>query len=79
MKEERAKPTTLQFGPISLRREVAKRAPSDINTKQSDEDFRATILCEKEAVPAVCGVRAIWVSPANRRKHIATQLLDAVR
>ncbi|RVW42752.1 Protein chromosome transmission fidelity 7 [Vitis vinifera] len=32
-----------------------------------------------EAVPAICGIRAIWVTPSNRRKHIASQLLDAVR
>ena len=78
-KEEIARPTTLQFGDISFQREVVKRALSDINSRHSEKDLRGTILCEKEAVPAVCGIRAIWVSPANRRKHIATQLLDAVR
>ncbi|EXC21217.1 hypothetical protein L484_002227 [Morus notabilis] len=78
-KEETDRPTTLQFGDFSFQREVVKKAPSDINTKHSDKDLRGTILCEKEAVPAVCGIRAIWVSPANRRKHIATYLLDAVR
>ncbi|KAG2319477.1 hypothetical protein Bca52824_012690 [Brassica carinata] len=41
-------------------------------------DNRA-IVCEEEAKPAVCGVRAIWVSPSNRRKGLATQLLDTAR
>ncbi|KAK4740230.1 hypothetical protein R3W88_003927 [Solanum pinnatisectum] len=30
-----------------------------------------------EAVSALCGIRAIWVTPSNRRKHIASYLLDA--
>ncbi|KAH7512247.1 protein CHROMOSOME TRANSMISSION FIDELITY 7 [Ziziphus jujuba] len=77
-KEERRRPTVLHFGDISFQREVVKRATSASNTLLLDEKNGA-IFCEKEAVPAVCGIRSIWVSPANRRKHIATQLLDAVR
>ncbi|EFH69345.1 hypothetical protein ARALYDRAFT_472227 [Arabidopsis lyrata subsp. lyrata] len=37
------------------------------------------IVCEEEAKPAVCGIRAIWASPSNRRKGIATWLLDTTR
>ncbi|PNY03000.1 N-acetyltransferase ESCO2-like protein, partial [Trifolium pratense] len=37
------------------------------------------IFCESNPVAAVCGIRAIWVTPSNRRKHIASQILDAVR
>lgn len=77
-KEERTRPTKLHFGDISFQREVVKRAPSVGNTSVLDEKNGA-LFCEKEAVPAVCGIRAIWVSPANRRKHIATLLLDTVR
>ncbi|KAL5545726.1 hypothetical protein UlMin_005413 [Ulmus minor] len=76
--EKRTKPTTLQFGDIRFRREVVKRTHVS-NTEPLDGNPRGAIFCEEEAVPAVCGIRAIWVSPANRRKHVATQLLDAVR
>ncbi|CAJ2659180.1 unnamed protein product [Trifolium pratense] len=41
-------------------------------------DSRA-IFCECNPVAAICGIRAIWVTPSNRRKHIASQILDAVR
>ncbi|KAG2239912.1 hypothetical protein Bca52824_091271 [Brassica carinata] len=34
------------------------------------------IVCEEEGKPAVCGIRAIWVSPSNRRNGLATRLLD---
>ncbi|KAI3903307.1 hypothetical protein MKW98_031961 [Papaver atlanticum] len=43
------------------------------------EDPSGVILCENDAVSALCGVRAIWVSPFNRRKHVGTKLLDAAR
>ncbi|CAF2242124.1 unnamed protein product [Brassica napus] len=75
LKKERSSPsTTIHFGDIVLQREVSKRCP------ESDDrlDNRA-IVCEEEAKPAVCGVRAIWVSPSHRRKGLATQLLDTAR
>lgn len=75
LKKGRSSPsTTIHFGDIVLQREVSKRCPN------SDDrlDNRA-IVCEEEAKPAVCGVRAIWVSPSNRRKGLATQLLDTAR
>ncbi|KAJ0247428.1 Protein CHROMOSOME TRANSMISSION FIDELITY 7 [Hirschfeldia incana] len=73
-KESSSTSTSIQFGNIALQREVSKRC------RGSDDrlDNRA-IVCEEEAKPAVCGVRAIWVSPSNRRKGLATQLLDTAR
>ncbi|KAG7597662.1 N-acetyltransferase ESCO acetyl-transferase domain [Arabidopsis suecica] len=63
-KESTSSPSTsIQFGNIVLQREV---------------DYGA-IVCEEEAKPAVCGIRAIWVSPSTRRKGIATWLLDTTR
>ncbi|TYH02732.1 hypothetical protein ES288_A09G164300v1 [Gossypium darwinii] len=73
--KRRSNPSKLQFGEIVLEREVIKRAPSEV----LHENHTGAILCKKEAVHAVCGIRAIWVTPSNRRKGIATQLLEAVR
>ncbi|KAG9135701.1 hypothetical protein Leryth_002430 [Lithospermum erythrorhizon] len=44
-----------------------------------EENENGIILSEKDSVPAACGIRAIWVTPSNRRKYIATHLLDAAR
>ncbi|KAF5473936.1 hypothetical protein F2P56_005883 [Juglans regia] len=71
--------TTLQFGVISLKREINKRVPSLDCSEVVDGHLNGAIFCENKAVPAVCGIRAVWVTPSNRRKHIASQLLDAVR
>ncbi|KAK4754683.1 hypothetical protein SAY87_002787 [Trapa incisa] len=65
----------LRFGNIEFQREVMKKLPS----VAAKENLSGAIYCEEDAVPAVCGVRAIWVSPSHRRKHIATHLLDAMR
>ena len=69
----------LQFGTVNFQREVVQRAPSVNSREALDGTPNGPIVCEKEAVPAICGIRAIWVTPSNRRKHIASQLLDAVR
>lgn len=79
LKKCRSHSATLQFGEISLQREVIKRASSVCSSNAVDEKHNGTIMCENEAVPAVCGIRAIWVTPSNRRKGIASLLLDAVR
>ncbi|KAF9597446.1 hypothetical protein IFM89_018892 [Coptis chinensis] len=68
----------LQFGTVNFRREVIKRVPSVHKTYLS-EDHIGAIICEEVTVPASCGIRAIWVTPSNRRKHVATKLLDAAR
>ncbi|WJX74813.1 hypothetical protein P8452_58428 [Trifolium repens] len=75
-KEKKLCPTTLRFGNIAFQREVEKRP---VNMSDSDMMDGRVIICENEPVAAVCGIRAIWVTPSNRRKHIASQLLDAVR
>ncbi|KAL4606072.1 hypothetical protein ACB092_09G076700 [Castanea dentata] len=71
--------TSLQFGDISFKREVKKRTCSVNSPEVLDGNLNGAIICENEGVPAVCGIRAIWVTPSNRRKHIASQKLDAVR
>jgi len=76
VKDVKQKPGVLKFGEICFQREVAKKHRS---SEAMDSYLLGSILCEEEATPASCGVRAIWVSPSNRRKHIATHLLDAVR
>ncbi|KAI4300558.1 hypothetical protein L6164_033925 [Bauhinia variegata] len=76
-KETNSCATTLQFGDIIFQREVEKRALSANDSE--DGQFGGAILCESKAVAAVCGIRALWVTPSNRRKGIASQLLDAVR
>ncbi|XP_019086664.1 PREDICTED: protein CHROMOSOME TRANSMISSION FIDELITY 7-like [Camelina sativa] len=53
--------TSIQFGNVVLQREVLKRC------RASDDRLdNGAIVCEEEAKPAICGVRAIWVSPSNR-------------
>ncbi|KAI3471755.1 hypothetical protein Pfo_028408 [Paulownia fortunei] len=75
-KEKRRNSTILQFGGVSLQREIIKR---DFVQSPEEGSHDGVILCEDEAVPALCGIRAIWVTPSNRRKHIASNLLDAAR
>lgn len=75
-KAEKPNSSKLQFGTVSFQRE---RAPSVTSRRVLNQKPSGPILCENEAVPASCGIRAIWVTPCNRRKHIASQLLDAVR
>ncbi|GLT94790.1 hypothetical protein SLE2022_125130 [Rubroshorea leprosula] len=77
-KKRRSSSTTLQFGNIILQREVVKRAPDNCS-QLPDGNHHGAIICGEDAVPAACGVRAIWVTPSNRRRGIATQLLDAMR
>ncbi|GAB2289189.1 hypothetical protein Dimus_023492 [Dionaea muscipula] len=79
LKEGISKPINLQFGEVCFRREVSKRLPSSRSSAALHMNLPGAIFCEEEAVPAVCGIRAIWVSPSNRRKGIATYLLEALR
>nr|GMD89705.1 protein CHROMOSOME TRANSMISSION FIDELITY 7-like [Ipomoea batatas] len=60
--------TVLQFGGVSFQREKVRRDPPKERLDGLDDDLNGVILCEKEAVPALCGIRAIWVTPSNRRK-----------
>ncbi|XP_071688311.1 protein CHROMOSOME TRANSMISSION FIDELITY 7-like [Rutidosis leptorrhynchoides] len=79
-KEGKLTSTTLKFGDISFHREIVRNNKASSKSKtESDDAFLGAILCEKDAVSAVCGIRAIWVTPSNRRKHVATHLLEATR
>ncbi|KAF0891825.1 hypothetical protein E2562_011004 [Oryza meyeriana var. granulata] len=69
---------TLDFGKISFKREVLKRRDHSDKNKEEYCDPGA-IICEEEAVPALCGFRAIWVVQSRRRKQIGSQLMDAAR
>ncbi|GMH04546.1 hypothetical protein Nepgr_006386 [Nepenthes gracilis] len=73
------KSTKIQFGGVCFQREVVRRVPLDSSSQAPHVNLCGAIICEEESVPAVCGIRAIWVSPSNRRKGIASHLLDAVR
>ncbi|CAH2077371.1 unnamed protein product [Thlaspi arvense] len=76
LKKESSSPSTsIQFGNIVLQREVSKRCRGESGERLDD----GAIVCEEEAKAAVCGVRAVWVSPSNRRKGLATWLLDTTR
>ncbi|KAL5056897.1 hypothetical protein RYX36_028501 [Vicia faba] len=75
-REKKLRSTTLQFGNIVFQREVGKRV---VNLSDSEVMDGGAISCENKPVAAVCGIRAIWVTPSNRRKRIASQLLDSVR
>ncbi|GFZ08930.1 protein CTF7 [Actinidia rufa] len=79
IKDARPNSTTLRFGEVIFRREVIRRAPSITNSEALESNLNGAIFCEEEGVPAVCGIRAIWVTPCNRRKRIASHLLDAAR
>ncbi|XP_043703579.1 protein CHROMOSOME TRANSMISSION FIDELITY 7 [Telopea speciosissima] len=78
-KEARSNSTVLHFGDVNFKREVIKTVPSINSAELLDREIGGAIFCDKEAVPALCGIRAIWVTPSNRRKRIATRLLDAAR
>ncbi|XP_038904837.1 protein CHROMOSOME TRANSMISSION FIDELITY 7 isoform X1 [Benincasa hispida] len=78
IKDSKPNSTTLQFGNITFQREAILKKPTN-NPEALEMNMNGAILCEEEPVPAVCGIRAIWVTPANRRKHIASRLLDAAR
>ncbi|ONM16237.1 N-acetyltransferase ESCO1 [Zea mays] len=69
---------TLEFGSISFKREIIRRHSRSVKNKEECQDPGA-ILCETEAVPALCGFRAIWVAPSCRRKRIASKLMDVAR
>lgn len=78
-KKSRLQLSVLQFGSISLRREAKENSSPQVKMEALTEDFMGAIILEREAVPASCGIRAIWVAPAIRRKHIATRLLATAR
>ncbi|KAM0006829.1 putative acyl-CoA N-acyltransferase, N-acetyltransferase ESCO, acetyl-transferase [Helianthus debilis subsp. tardiflorus] len=78
-KDGKLTPMILQFGNISFQREFRRKNWLPKNERKSEDTLLGAIVCEKDAVSAVCGIRAIWVAPSNRRKHVATRLLEAAR
>ncbi|KOM56350.1 hypothetical protein LR48_Vigan10g224200 [Vigna angularis] len=67
--------TTLQFGNVIFQREVHRK----VANVSDSEKMEGAIFCASEPTAAAGGIRAIWVTPSNRRKGIATQLLEAMR
>ncbi|KAF5783747.1 putative N-acetyltransferase ESCO, zinc-finger, N-acetyltransferase ESCO, acetyl-transferase [Helianthus annuus] len=78
-KDGKLTPTIFQFGNISFQRELRRKNWLPKNERKSEDALLGAIVCENDAVTAVCGIRAIWVTPSNRRKHVATRLLEAAR
>ncbi|XP_055961319.1 protein CHROMOSOME TRANSMISSION FIDELITY 7 isoform X2 [Mercurialis annua] len=78
-KKSKLNATTLRFGEIILQREITKKVSTVDSLNELSGNQNGAIICEEDAEPAICGIRAIWVTPSNRRKRIATQLLDAAR
>jgi N-acetyltransferase len=78
-KNSRPNSTTLQFGEVILQREAMRKVTAVDSLNVLNGNHNGAVVCEEEAVPAPCGIRAIWVTPSNRRKRIASQLLDAAR
>ncbi|CAL5068691.1 unnamed protein product [Urochloa decumbens] len=76
--ESRKTDHTLEFGKISFKREIVRRNTPSAKNKEEHRDPGA-IICGKEAVPALCGFRAIWVVPSRRRKRIGSKLMDVAR
>ncbi|PVH35523.1 hypothetical protein PAHAL_7G207400 [Panicum hallii] len=76
--ESRKTDHTLEFGKISFKREIIRRNNPSVENKGECQDPGA-IICDKEAVPALCGFRAIWVVPSRRRKRIGSKLMDVAR
>ncbi|XP_047324578.1 protein CHROMOSOME TRANSMISSION FIDELITY 7-like [Impatiens glandulifera] len=79
-KQEQPNSSLLQFGGICFQRESVKKRtyPPKVSEELRDVLMGALVVGE-EAIPAECGIRAIWVAPFMRRKRIASQLLDIVR
>ncbi|XP_027352756.1 protein CHROMOSOME TRANSMISSION FIDELITY 7-like [Abrus precatorius] len=78
-REKKSCSATLQFGNIVFQREVEKKTLSLSDSEGKERSLGGAILCDRQPIAAACGIRAIWVTPCNRRKCIASQLLDAVR
>ncbi|CAK9872661.1 unnamed protein product [Sphagnum jensenii] len=75
VRENKTSSSKLTFGNWKFTREVHKKQ----RRVADQQGMGRVVLCSKTAVPAVCGVRGIWVSCSERRKGIASQLLDAMR
>lgn len=74
VKDKPKSSTQLLWGGWKFTREVVNRKKND-----NQQELGRSILCSKTEIPAVCGVRGIWVSRSERRKGVASYLLDAMR
>lgn len=74
-KEKPKTSAQLFWGGWKFKREVNRKKSRNDN----DQDLGRAVLCSKTELPAVCGVRGIWVSLSERRKGVASHLLDAMR
>jgi N-acetyltransferase len=60
--------------------EEPSAATGDDGAQRTDSCGGASVRRrEQAAVPAMCGIRAVWVHRCARRQGLATRLLDAVR
>ncbi|KAL3700580.1 hypothetical protein R1sor_018602 [Riccia sorocarpa] len=66
----------LWYGNVKFTREVISRK----RLRQEDtEELGSAIVYNSTPIPAVCGVRVIWVSNSERQKGVASHLLDTMR
>jgi len=52
---------------------------SKIKNECEDQDSFCAVICSSTPQTAVLGINRIWVSKSERRKQIATNLLDVAR
>eukprot|EP00850_Spirogloea_muscicola_P020472 SM000217S06854 [mRNA] locus=s217:147123:148968:+ [translate_table: standard] len=71
------KGVTMRFGNVTFRREVVAKRRS--RQEEIEVPVQPSLTCLRDAKPASCGIRAIWVQSAERRRGIATGLLEALR
>jgi N-acetyltransferase len=77
LRQEKTKPCKqLLWGGWKFTREVVNRKKTQ---NENPQELARSIMCSKTGVPAVCGVRGIWVSRSERRKGVASHLLDSMR
>ncbi|KAH9315261.1 hypothetical protein KI387_023888, partial [Taxus chinensis] len=69
----------LQFGNVEFERKAVENTQLSRDSSNDGNDPPSVIVCSEIPEPAVCGVRGIWVPWPERRKGIATKLLDTMR
>jgi len=79
IKRDKHESTVMHFGNVKFTRQVVQPMYLTRDIKSSPKDDAGAIFYSEVPVPVVCGVRGLWVSRSERRKSIATKLLDAMR
>jgi len=88
MEKEQEKEKKVEMGSANPRtdhgsgkvKEEKKRDKEKTNNQHhSPENRNFSVSCSTEERPAVCGISRIWTLRSERRKGIATRLLDAIR